>query len=146
MLIIICFIWVHMNHSRSKILVPFSISVALSKIAHLLFATAFDSHLLISIALHCAFAITCTFVDYCTSTCTFIDSCTSTSMTFSSFVSFYVVCSYTKCCSIASSSFDSSMNIGSIDVILGHVCFLTHQLLLLLCKNSTTNVPILYIS
>jgi hypothetical protein len=51
-----------------------------------------------------------------------------------------------KVLSTTSSSFDSSMNIGSIDVALNLVCFLGHQLLLLMCKNSTTDVPILYIS
>jgi hypothetical protein len=64
----------------------------------------------------------------------------------SSLVSFCIIHASTKCCSIASISSDSSMNIGSIDVTHGHVCSLTHQHLLLLCKNSIANVPIVSMS
>jgi hypothetical protein len=64
----------------------------------------------------------------------------------SSLVSFCIIHASTKCCSIASISSDSSMNIGSIDVTHGHVCSLTHQRLLLLCKNSIANVPIVSMS
>ncbi len=73
MLIIIMFFCVHMNRLGSRILIPFSKSVALSKIAHLLFATTFNSHLSISIAFCCAFAIAFIFVDCCTSTYTSVD-------------------------------------------------------------------------
>jgi hypothetical protein len=56
-------------------------------------------------------------------------------------VSLCVICVSTKCCSTT-----SSMNIVSIDVAIGLVCFLACQCLLLLCKNSTTNLPIVFIS
>jgi hypothetical protein len=36
------------------------------------------------------------------------------------------------------------MNIGSTDVAPSSLCFLTHQCLLLLCKNSIVDVPIVY--
>jgi hypothetical protein len=88
----------------------------LSRIARLFFATTFNSHFLISIAIHYAFTITYTFVDCYISTYSYIDSCISASMTFSSPSSFYIVCSSTKCYSTTSSSFNFSMNIGSTDV------------------------------
>jgi hypothetical protein len=62
--------------------------VVLSKIAYPFITTNFDFCLSISIALHCASTIICTFVDCCTSTCTFVDSCSSTSTMFSSPMSF----------------------------------------------------------
>jgi hypothetical protein len=37
-----CFVYVQMNHSRSRILIPLSRSVALSSIAHFLFVTTFQ--------------------------------------------------------------------------------------------------------
>jgi hypothetical protein len=49
-------------------------------------------------------------------------------------------------CSITASSFDYSMNTKSTDVAFGISCWLTHQLLLHLHKNSITNVLVLYIS
>jgi len=118
-----------MNRSRFEILIPFSRSVALSKILHFLFITTSDSYFSISIALCCAFAITYTSMVYYT----------STSTTFSSPTSFCTTCVSTKCCSTTLSSSDFSMNIGSTNVALGLVCYLAHQLFLL-CKNSTTNV------
>jgi len=68
-----------MNCSRSRILIPFSKSVAMSRITHLLYVTTFDSHLLISIILRCDSTIAYTSNGYYTSTCTFVDSCTSAS-------------------------------------------------------------------
>jgi hypothetical protein len=134
-----------MNCSGFRILIHFSISVALSRISCLFFATTFDSHLSISITFHCAYAIAYTSMDYCTSTCTFVDRCTSTLMTFSSLMSFHAISYSIKCCSTTLSSFNSSMNTRSIDVVLGHVYFFACQLHLLLPKNSTIDVPIIYI-
>jgi hypothetical protein len=96
----------------------------MSRITHLLFAIAFDLHLSVSIALHCVSAITCTFVACCTSTYISMDSCSSTSTMFSSLASFCTICASTKCYSIASSSFDSSMNIGSTNVVISLFAFL----------------------
>jgi len=53
---------------------------------------------------------------------------------FSSPTSIYSLCASTKCCSIAFSSSDSSMNTRSTNVAPGRVCFLACQLLLLLRK------------
>jgi hypothetical protein len=75
-----------------------------------------------------------------------VDCCTSASTMFSFAMSVYVVCASTKCCSIALFSSDSSMNIGFIDVAPDPIYFLTHQCLLLLCKNSTTNVLVVSMS
>jgi hypothetical protein len=80
----------------------------------------------------------------CISTYTFVDSCIFASMTFSSLASFYIVCYSRKCYSIASFSSDSSMNTNFINVAFGLIYTLAHQLLLLMCKNSTINVPVLY--
>jgi hypothetical protein len=66
--------------------------------------------------------------------------------TFSSFASFYTFYASTKCYSIASSSFHSSMNTKSTDVAHGFVCSLTCQRLLLLRKNSTIDVLIVFMS
>jgi hypothetical protein len=118
----------------------------LSTIARLLFPTTFNSHLSISITLCCAFAIACTFVDCYTSICTFVDGYTSTSMTFSSPASFYIIYASIKCRSITLTSFDSSMNIGSINVVPSLSYFFARQRLLLLCKNSTTYVLVVSIS
>ncbi len=104
---------------RSRILIPFSKNVALSRIVHFLFATTFDSCLSISIALCCAFAITYTFVVCYTSTCIFVDVCTSTSTMFSSLASFCITYASTKCSSTTLSSLDSSMNIKSTNVTIG---------------------------
>jgi hypothetical protein len=106
-----------MNHSGFGILIPFSISVSLSRIVCLLFTIVFYSRLLISIALHCASTIAYTFVDYYTSTCIFVNTCYSTLVTFSSLASICAICASTKQCSIASSSRNSSMYTKSTDVI-----------------------------
>ncbi len=86
-----CFVYVHVTRLGYGILIPFFISVAMSGIMHLLFATTSDSHISISIAFHCASTITCTYVDYCTSTCIFVDSCIFASMIFSSLTFFYAI-------------------------------------------------------
>jgi len=132
-----------MNCSRFGILIFFSSSVVLSRITHILFATTSNSRLSISIALPCVFAIACTYVNYCTSTYTFVDGCTCASTTFSSLASFYTS---TKCYSVVSFSPNSSMNIGSTNVAPSLIYFLTHQCLLLLCKNSTIDVLVVPIS
>ncbi len=135
-----------MNTSGSRIFILLSRNVTLFRIAHLIFVRAFNSHLSISIALHCAFAIAYNSMDCYISTNTFINGYTSTSMTFSSLVSFCIVYAFTKCCSTTSSSSDSSMNIEPTNVTPCPICFFAHQCLLLPCKNSTTNVPIISIS
>jgi len=145
MFIIIMFFNVHMNRLGSRILKPFFKSVALSKIAHLLFATTFNSHLSISIVFRCAFAIAFIFVDCCTSTYTSMDGYTYVLTTFSSPTSICVIYVSTKCCSTTSSSSNFLMNTRSIDVAPGPICSLACQLLLLLHKNSIVHVLILYI-
>ncbi len=105
-----------MNCLGSGILIPFSKSVTLPKIAHLLFTIASTSCYSISITRHCASAIMCTFVACYTFNCTFVDSCSSFATTFFSFASFYIICASTKCYALASSSFDSLMHIKSTDV------------------------------
>ncbi len=72
MLIIILFCLCPHECLGSRILIPFSRSVVVSKITCLFFATTFNSFLSISIALHYAFMIACTFVDCYISTCTWI--------------------------------------------------------------------------
>jgi hypothetical protein len=135
-----------MNCSWSRILIPFSRSVALSRIACPFFAIAFVSHYYISITFRCASAIIYTFVTCYTFNYTYVDSCSSFTKTFSSLASFYIVYASMKCCSSALSSFDPSMHTGSIDVVHGPIYSLTHQHDLLLCKNSTTNVPVVSMS
>jgi hypothetical protein len=135
-----------MNCSRFQILIPFSKSVALFRIARFLFAITSNSHLSISIAFHCASVFACTSMDYYTSTCISVNSHTSTSTTLSSPTSFCVVYSSTKCYSTTLSSSNSSMNTRFVDVVHGPVYSFTCQLLLLLLKNSTIDVLILYIS
>jgi hypothetical protein len=127
-----------MNRSRSKILIFFSKSIALSSIMCFFFATTSNSHLYVSIAY--------TFVAYYIFTSIFSDGCFFASTTFSSLASLCIIYASTKCCSITSFSFDSLMNIGSINVAPSHVCSITCQRPLLLHKNSTSNVPSLYIS
>jgi hypothetical protein len=90
----------------------------MSKIMCCLFITTFDSWLLISIALRCAYAITCTYVDCCTSTYTFVDGYTSASMMFSSLAFICTACASTNYNSTTLSFSNSSMNIESIDVLL----------------------------
>ncbi len=94
------FVYVHMNRLGYGILIPFSRSVAMFRIVRLLFITAFDSRIPISIALHCASAITCTYVDCCTSTCTFVDICIFASMMFSSPMFFYAIYASQLCISL----------------------------------------------
>ncbi len=93
----ICFVYVHMNHSRFGILIPFSTSVTLFKITRLFFVTTSDPRLSISITLHCASTIGFTSVDCCTSTYTSMDSCTFASMMFSSPTSLCVVHVFQLC-------------------------------------------------
>jgi hypothetical protein len=94
----------------------------------------------------CAFAIVCTSMACYTFNCTFVNSCFSYITTFSSLVSFYTVYASTRWCSSTLSSFNSSMHIGSINVALGHVCSLTCQRCLFLCKTSTIDVPVVFMS
>ncbi len=135
-----------MKRSRFGILILLSRSVALFRIARLLFVIAFASHCSISISLRCAYAIVYTSVIFCTFNCTYVNNCSSYATTFSSLLSFCIICAPTKWCSLVSSSFDSSMDTGSIDVILGLVGFLACQCRLLLRKNSTTYVPVISMS
>ncbi len=86
-----------MNRSRYRILIPFSRSVALSRITRLFFAIASDSCFSISITLHCASTIICTSMDYYTSIYTSMNGCTFASTMFSSPTSIYIVCASTKC-------------------------------------------------
>jgi len=65
---------------------------------------------------------------------------------FSSLVSFSIVYSSTKCCSTLLSSSDSSMNIRSIDVAFSPICSFGHQCFLLMCKNSTIDVLVVFMS
>ncbi len=118
----------------------------MSRITHLLFTIASDSRLLISITLRCASTIAYTFLDCCTSTYIFMDGCTFTWMTFSSLALFYLVYASTKCCSTTSYSSNFSMNTKSTNVAPGFVRSLTRQCLLLLLKNSTADVPVVFIS
>jgi hypothetical protein len=74
------------------------------------------------------------------------DRFSSTSIMISSLMSFSILCSSTKCCSIASSSSNSSMNTESINVALGLVYSFGCQRLLVLCKNSTTNILVVFMS
>ncbi len=120
--------------------------MVLSKIVRLFIATDSDSCLSISIALHCAFAIICTFVDCCTSTCTSMDSCSYTSTMFSSHVSFCTIYASTNCYSTTSSSSNSSMNTKSTNVAIGPIYSLAHQHLFLLRKNLIVDVPFVSIS
>ncbi len=75
------------------------------------------------------------------STYIFVDRCYFASTMFS-FASLCTIYASPKCYSIASSSFDSSMNIKSINVAFGFVCFLARQHFLLMCKKSTIDVLI----
>jgi hypothetical protein len=131
-----------MNCSRSRISILFSKSVVLSKIVRFLFTTTFVSCCSISITLHHASTIVCTFVACYTFNCTNVDSCSSFAIMFFSLVFSYIVYAFTKCYSSASSSFNFSMHIRSNDVA-PLVCSFVHRCHLLLRKNSTTNVPII---
>jgi hypothetical protein len=135
-----------MKCSGSRILIPFSKSVILSKIVGLLFANISASHCSISINLHCAFAIVCTSVVYFMFNCTFVNSYSSCVTMLSSLASFYIVCASTKWCFIVSSSSDSSMYIEFIDVTPSLVYSLACQRCLLMRKNSTVYVPVISMS
>ncbi len=124
-----------MNCLGSGIWIPFSKHVAMSRIVRLFFTAFSNSHFSISIALRCAFAIACTFVDGYTFT--------STMFSFLAFVC--AICACIDCYSTLSSS-DYLMNIRFIDVAPNPICFLSCQLLLLLHKNSTIDGLVLYIS
>jgi hypothetical protein len=76
----------------------------------------------------------------CTFNCTFVDRCFSFATTFSSLASFCIVYASTKCSSVASFSFNSSMHIGSTNATLGPIYSLIHQCRLLLRKNLVANV------
>jgi predicted small integral membrane protein len=95
MFVIVRFVYVHMKCSRSRILLPFSRGVALSKITPLLFATAFASCYSISINLRYASTIVYTFVTCYTSNYIFVKSCSSYATTLSSLASFCTVCAST---------------------------------------------------
>jgi hypothetical protein len=91
------------------------------------------------------FAITCTSMYCCIATCTFVDGCIYASTMFSSLASIYIVCASTKCFSTTSSA-NSSMNIGSTNVIPSLVYSLTCQPLLLMRKNSIVDVWVVSMS
>ncbi len=61
-------------------------------------------------------------------------------------VSVCAACASTNCCSTTLFSSNFSMNIKSTNFVLGHVCAFACQCLLLMCKNSTSDVPIWSIS
>jgi hypothetical protein len=111
----------------------------------LLFAITFTSCCSISITLHCVFTIVYTSMAWCTFNCTFVDNYSSFATMLSSLASFYIIYASTKCYSLALSSFDSSMHTKSVDVALDHVCSFTCQCHLLLRKNSTLDVPVIYV-
>ncbi len=75
-----------------------------------------------------------------------MDGCTSASTTFSSPTSVCVVFVSTKCCSTILSSSNLSMNTRCTNVAPSPICSLARQFLLLLRKNSTIDVLVLYIS
>ncbi len=144
MLVIVLFHLCPHELLKVGILIPFSISVILSKTTHLLFVMAFDSCL--SISLHCVSTIVCTFMDCCTTTCTSMDGYTFTSMMLSSSTFVYTIYASTKCYSISLFSSNSWMNIGSTNVVIGHVCSLVREHLLLLCRNSIMDVQVVFMS
>ncbi len=106
---------------RIEILIPFSRSVGMFRIAHFLCAIASDSCLSIFIALCCVFAITCTSMDSHTSS--------STTFSFPTFVC--TIYASTDYCFVTLFSFDSSMNTGSTDVTLHPICYLVCKFFLL---------------
>ncbi len=131
-----------MNCLGSRILIPFSKNVAMSKIMCLLFNTPFASCYSIYITLRYAFSIVCTYVVCCTFNCTSMDSYSSFTTTFSSFAFFCII----KWCFSTSFSSNFSMHTGSTDVAHSLVYFHTHQCCLLLHKNSTANVLVVSMS
>ncbi len=133
-----------MNRSWSRILIPFSRHVTLSKIARLFFAIASTSRCLISITLRCASAIVYTYVACCTFNDTFVDKYSSFATTFSSLASFCTICASTKWCSSTSSSSNSSMHTRSTTITPSPIYSLAHKCRLLLCKKSIIDVPIIF--
>jgi hypothetical protein len=117
-----------------------------SKIVHLLFAIASTSCYSISITLCCDFAIVYTYMAYYTFNFTFVDNYFSFATMSSSLVSFCIICASTKCYSSISSSSNSSMHTKSINVTLSHICSFTCQCHLFLHKNSTLDIPIIFMS
>ncbi len=103
--------------------------------ACLFFVVASNSCILISIALNCAYV----------NTCTSMDGSTFVPTTSSSLTSIYPIYASSNCCSIASSSSDSSMNTKFINVTSGPVYTFACQCFLL-CKNLTADVPVQFIS
>ncbi len=111
--------------------IPLSKSVALSiMVAHLITFVALDAFMSISIALGC----------------TSVNSYTLALNTSSSFVSFCIACASIDHYSTPLSSSDFSMYTKSIGVVFGPTCSLVLQPLLCLRKNSTIDLPNLYIS
>jgi len=127
-------------------LIPFSTSVIMSRIVHLLFAITSTSHYSISISLWCAFAIVYTSLVFCIFNYTYVSNCSSYATMFSSLASFCIICASTKWCSLVSSSSDFSMHTGSINVALGPICSLACQCHMLLRKNSTIDVLVISMS
>jgi hypothetical protein len=78
--------------------------------------------------------------------CTFVNNYSSCATTLSSLVSFCTIYASIKWCSLTSSSSNSPMHTKSIDVAPSPICSLAHQCHLLLRKNSTTDVPIVFMS
>ncbi len=120
-------------------------------IMRLLFYVTLSTLVSISIALSCTSVNTYSYVNGCIfllvmfSSLAFIcTTCASTNCCSLALVC--ATCASTDYCSTALSSFNSSMNIESTDVVHGPSCSLACQLILCLRKNSTTNVLILYIS
>jgi len=77
--------------------------------------------------------------------CTFVDNYSPFVTMSSSPVSFCIVYASTKCCSSTLSSTDSLMHIGSTNVAPSLVCSLPCQHCLFLRKNSTIDVPVVYV-
>jgi hypothetical protein len=116
--------------------IPFSWNLALSIMVRPFFVVTFNSCILISMAFSCASI----------NAYIFVDGCTSIMIMFSSLASIFIVYASTNCYSIALSSSNYSMNIGSINVALGLVYTFACQCFLLLHKNSTTNVFVWFMS
>ncbi len=118
-----------MNQSRFGILIPFSRSVILSRIICIFFAITSNSSFSISIALHCASTIR---LHLCGLLYFHLHLCGWLYFRFNNILlstSVCVVYASTKCYSTTSSSFDFSMNIGSINVAPGPIYEHTPNLL-----------------
>jgi hypothetical protein len=115
----------------------------LSKIVCIFFASA--SHCSISIALCCASTIVYTSMVCRTFNCIFVDRCYSFKTTFSSLCPFALSMPPQNVSPQLRVPFDSSMHTKSTNVALGPIWFLTHQCHLLLCKNSTTYVSVIFV-